>query len=82
VAIFYQELGTQNSKLRTESWRRLFKITPLHGPHGKHLLPLLWMQVYRSIVMQIKQTTENNGEHSTPSTTYVSIEGTHTIAAE
>jgi hypothetical protein len=28
------------------------------------------------------QTTENNGEHNTPSMTYVRIEGTHTIAAK
>jgi hypothetical protein len=31
--------------------------------------------------LEIKQITENNGEHNTPSTTYVRIEGTHTIAA-
>jgi hypothetical protein len=24
----------------------MFKITPLHGPHGKHRLSFLWMQVY------------------------------------
>jgi hypothetical protein len=33
-------------------------------------------------IKYIKQTTENNKEHNTPSTTYVRIEGTHTIAAE
>jgi hypothetical protein len=32
-----------------------FKITPLHGFHGKHRLPLLWMHVYSCVAW--KQTS-------------------------
>jgi hypothetical protein len=30
----------------------VFKITPLHGPHGKHSLPLLCMHVYCCVAWQ------------------------------
>jgi hypothetical protein len=29
-----------------------FKITPLHEPHGKHDLPLLWIHAYRCVAWQ------------------------------
>jgi hypothetical protein len=34
------------------------------------------------IALRTKQTTANNRKHSTRSTTYLRIEGTHAIAAE
>jgi hypothetical protein len=46
VAIFHPELRT---KLVAPL---IFKITPLHGPHGKHRLPLLWMHVYSCVAWQ------------------------------
>jgi hypothetical protein len=46
VAIFYREL-------RTELVAPFdFKITPPHGPHGKHRIPLLWMHVYSCFAWQ------------------------------
>jgi hypothetical protein len=30
----------------------VFKITPLHGPHGKHRLPSSWMHVYSCVAWQ------------------------------
>jgi hypothetical protein len=52
VAIFYRVLRTQN-------WivvLFVFKITPLHGPQGKHSLPLLWMHAHRSVAWQQSST--------------------------
>jgi hypothetical protein len=46
VAIFYQELRTELVTLF------VFKITPLHGPHGKHRRPLLWLQDYSCVAWQ------------------------------
>jgi hypothetical protein len=46
VAIFYRELRTEIAA------PFVFKITHLHGPHGKHRLPLLWMHVYSCVVGQ------------------------------
>jgi hypothetical protein len=37
---------------RTQDWLTapfVLKITPLHGPHGKHRLPLLWIHVYSCV---------------------------------
>jgi hypothetical protein len=44
MAIFYRVLRTELVAP--------FKITPLHGPHGKHRLPLLWMHVYSCVAWQ------------------------------
>jgi hypothetical protein len=49
VAIFYREHGTELAA------PFVFKITPLHVPHGKHRLPLLWMHVYSCVAW--KQTS-------------------------
>jgi hypothetical protein len=46
VAIFHRELRTE---LVAPS---VFKTTILHGPHGKHSLPFLWMHVYSCLALQ------------------------------
>jgi hypothetical protein len=43
VAVFHRDLRTELVALF------VFKITPLHGPHGKQRLPLLWMYVYSCV---------------------------------
>jgi hypothetical protein len=48
VVIFYRELRIQNWTVKPF----VFKIDPLHGPHVKHRLPLLWMHVYRYVAWQ------------------------------
>jgi hypothetical protein len=48
VTNFYREL-------RTHKWtvaQLFFKITPLHGHHGKPRLPLLWKHAYRCVAWQ------------------------------
>jgi hypothetical protein len=45
VAIFYRQLRTELVA------PFVFKITPLHEPHGKRL-PLLWMHVYSCLACQ------------------------------
>jgi hypothetical protein len=46
-------VAVSHRELRTELVVRfVFKITPLHGSHGKHRLSLLWMHVYSCVVWQ------------------------------
>jgi hypothetical protein len=47
----YVQPRTQNSVTVTVA-PFVFKITPLHGPHGKHRLPSLCMHVYRCVAWQ------------------------------
>jgi hypothetical protein len=46
MAIFHRELRTELVAAF------VFKITPLHRPHGKHHLPLLWMHDYSCVAWQ------------------------------